>query len=92
MLGPFPPTPEGHRYVISFVGEFSRFSHCYFLKHKSDAPAALEALVAEYAKHGIIIQAIRTDQGGEYGGHNERMSTGGGAGKLLLNLNRGQMD
>jgi hypothetical protein len=72
VLGPFPPTPEGHRYAISFVDEYSRYSHCYFLGAKSDAPVALQSVIDEYRSNGIIIKTIRTDQGGEYGGHNER--------------------
>jgi len=72
VLGPFPPTPEGHRYAISFVDEFSRYSHCYFLGAKSDAPAALQSVIDDYRSHGIIIKTVRTDQGGEFGGHNER--------------------
>jgi hypothetical protein len=52
------------------------------LKKKSDSEAALEALVAFYARNGFIIKEIRTDQGGEYGGHNESSSNAGEGGAL----------
>jgi hypothetical protein len=36
-------------------------------------------LIRFYARHGIIIQTIRTDQGGEFGGHNKTVAGEGGA-------------
>ena len=71
ILGPFPPSPEGYRYAISFVDEFTRFSHVYFLKRKSEAPNALTLLIAEYRKNNSTISEIRSDQGGEYGGYGD---------------------
>ena len=52
------------------------------LKHKSDAEEALKALIKYYARHGALIQEIRTDQGGEFGGSNETFSHSGGSGTL----------
>jgi hypothetical protein len=83
--GPFPPSVEGYRYVISFTDSYSRFSACYMLRKKSDSEAALEALVAFYARNGIIIGKIRSDQGGEYGGHNESPSVSGESAALRDN-------
>ena len=71
ILGPFPPSPEGYKYAISFVDEFTRFSHAYFLKKKSEAPNALTLLIAEYRKSNSVISEIRSDQGGEYGGYGD---------------------
>jgi len=82
ICGPFPPSVEGYRYVISFTDVYSRFSACYMLKKKSDSEAALEALVSFYARNGIIIKEVRSDQGGEYGGHNESSSAAGEGGAL----------
>lgn len=45
VVGPFPPSPEGYRYAISFTDEYTRFSVCYLLKKKSDSVAALGKLV-----------------------------------------------
>ena len=78
VIGPFPPTSEGHRYAISFVDEFTRYSNVYLMKHKSEAPAALTTVIKFYKSYGIIIARIRSDQGGEYGGHHARASTAGG--------------
>jgi hypothetical protein len=82
LMGPFPPTPEGHRYAISFVDEFSRYSVVYFLNKKSQSTDALHAFVKYYSSMNIIVSKIRTDQGGEYGGHHERVSYGGSNSKM----------
>ena len=81
ICGPLPTSVEGYRYVISFTDVYSRFSACYFLRKKSDSEAALEALVAFYKRHGVLIKEIRSDQGGEFGGHHHSpsLSAEGGA-------------
>lgn len=79
ICGPFPPSVEGYRYVISFTDVYSRFSTCYMLRKKSDSEAALRALVSYYARYGIIIKEIRSDQGGEFGGANHSPPISGGA-------------
>ena len=82
VIGPFPPTPEGHRYAVSYTDEFSRHSVVYFLKKKSEVPDTIHAVVRYYKLMGIIIKKIRSDRGGEYGGHLEREHIGGGAGHI----------
>ena len=82
LIGPFPPTPEGHRYAISYTDDFSRHSIVYFLKKKSEAAHTVTPLDKYYKIMGIIIKKIRSDRGGEYGGHNEREHLQGGAGKI----------
>jgi hypothetical protein len=82
LLGPYPESVEGYQYVISFTDVYSRFSHCYMLRYKSEAEEALEALIRIYQKEGILIKKIRTDQGGEFGGHNEGPSDAGGTAPL----------
>jgi hypothetical protein len=82
LLGPYPESVEGYQYVISFTDVYSRFSHCYMLRYKSEAEEALEALIRYYQKEGILIKKIRTDQGGEFGGHNEGPSDAGGTAPL----------
>ncbi len=83
--GPFPCSVEGYHYVISFTDPYSRFSACYMLRKKSDSEAALEALVSFYARNGIMIKEIRSDQGGEFGGSNESPSVSGEGGSLRDN-------
>ena len=82
LCGPFPTSVDGYRYVISFTDAYSRFSACYMLRNKSDSEAALEALVAFYTRHGAIIREIRSDQGGEFGGHHQSQSVSGEGGTL----------
>ena len=82
ICGPFPPSVEGYRYVISFTDVYSRFSTCYMLRKKSDSEAALRALISYYARYGILIKEIRSDQGGEFGGANHSPSISGGADTL----------
>ena len=78
LCGPFPPSIEGYRYVISFTDSYSRFSACYCLSKKSDSEQALESFIRFYRKEGFLIKCLRSDQGGEFGGHNERQSDEGG--------------
>jgi hypothetical protein len=82
LLGPYPESVEGYQYVISFTDVYSRFSHCYMLRYKSEAEEALEALIRYYKKEGIMIKKIRTDQGSDFGGHNEGPSDAGGTAPL----------
>ena len=85
VCGPFPASVEGYRYVVSFTDTYSRFSACYFLKKKSEVEEALKALIKFYAQQGAIIREIRSDQGGEFGGHNETFSHHGEGGTLRDN-------
>jgi transposase InsO family protein len=82
VLGPFPPSPEGHRYAISYTDEYTRFSMVYFMRTKSEAPKTLLALIKYYEFMNITITEVRTDQGGEYGGHNARSTVQGGNSSL----------
>ena len=63
-----------HRYVISFTDFYSRFGTCYFLKRKSEAESALKAYLLFCRQEGVIVKRIRSDNGGEYGGHNDGAS------------------
>ena len=51
---------ECFNYVISFSDDFSGFVFTYFLKTKSDAPAALETFLSDCAPFGNV-KRIRTD-------------------------------
>ena len=82
VCGPFPASVEGFKYVISFTDVYSRFSACYMLKQKSDSEHALEAYISFCARNGILIREIRSDQGGEYGGHHNTYSDSGEAGSI----------
>ena len=71
LAGPFPADVHGYRYVISFTDFYSRFGSCYFLKRKSEAESALKAYLLFCRQEGVIVKRIRSDNGGEYGGHND---------------------
>ena len=71
LAGPFPADVHGYRYVISFTDYYSRFGSCYFLKRKSEAESALKAYLLFCRQEGVIVKRIRSDNGGEYGGHND---------------------
>ena len=74
LCGPFPESIDGYCYTCTFIDAYSRFSAVYFLKQKSDAEDALRSLILFYRREGFIIKELRTDQGGEYGGGNERLN------------------
>ena len=58
---------NGNRYVICFVDDFSRHIAVYFLKKKSDAPAALLKYIDEHSTPlHIDIRSIQSDGGGEF--------------------------
>ncbi len=54
LCGPFPPSIEGYRYVISFTNALCRFSACYMPRRKSGAVGALRAVIRLYADNGIM--------------------------------------
>ena len=82
VCGPFPPSVQGYRYVISFTDQLTRFSVCYLLKSKSDSSGALRAAHAFFAEHNIILSKVRSDQGGEYSGSTEREEAAGESGRI----------
>jgi transposase InsO family protein len=69
--GPFPADVHGYRYVISFTDLYSRFGSCYFLTRKFEAESALKAYLLFYRREGVIVKRIRSDNGGEFGGHQD---------------------
>ena len=82
VCGPFPPSVKGYRYAISFTDQLTRFSVCYLLKTKSDSSGALRAAHEFFAQHNIIMSKVRSDQGGEFSGSNERDVAAGEAGRI----------
>ena len=71
LAGPFPADVHGYRYVISFTDSYSRFGSSYFLTRKSEAESALKAYLLFCRREGVIVKRIRSDNGGEYGGHQD---------------------
>jgi transposase InsO family protein len=60
-------TPGGNKYFLSFTDDFSRCSTIQLLKHKNQAPKAIEAYVTMAEnQYGKTVKIIRTDRGGEF--------------------------
>ena len=57
----------GSKFFVTFIDDYSRFAHAYFIKHKSDVFSVFQeyqALVTN--KTGQTISTLRFDGGGEY--------------------------
>ncbi|KAJ9529104.1 hypothetical protein QJQ45_007766 [Haematococcus lacustris] len=60
-------TPDGMRYFVSLLDEFSGLVAVVLIKHKSEAPAALRDMVTHLQRRlGHKVVYLRTDRGGEY--------------------------
>ncbi|GIL54486.1 hypothetical protein Vafri_10006 [Volvox africanus] len=58
---------DGHKYIATFLDDYSEASHVVFLKRKSDAPQAVRETIVLLEKHcGEKVQDVRTDRGREY--------------------------
>ena len=80
VCGPITPaSPDGFRWVISFIDNYSGFIFVYFMKNKSDATQALRKFIADISPFGRIksllnlateadLVKLRSDGGGEYMG------------------------
>jgi histone deacetylase 1/2 len=65
--GPAQTSTSGHRYYVSFIDGYSRFTWIYLLKHKSDVFhifLAFQKHVERLLNHKII--HVQSDWGGEY--------------------------
>ena len=57
----------GYEYFITFTGDYSRYSHVYLMKRKSEAFEKFKEFRAEVENQlGKCIKVIRSDRGGEY--------------------------
>ncbi|KAJ9517966.1 hypothetical protein QJQ45_004352 [Haematococcus lacustris] len=60
-------TPDGMRYFVSLLDEFSGLVAVVLIKRKSEAPAALRDMVTLLQRRlGHKVVYLRTDRGGEY--------------------------
>lgn len=61
------PTPRGNRYILTLIDDYSRYSHIYLIKHKSDVREKIIEFVEEMkTQNGKVPKVIRSDRGGEY--------------------------
>lgn len=57
----------GSRYFVSFIDDFSRYAHVYFIDNKSDVFSVFQNFEAYVSNQtGQTIATLRTDGGGEY--------------------------
>jgi len=62
-------TFQGNRYFVTFIDDYSRYAHVYFIKHKSQAFDMFQDYKAAVENAaGTKIKTLRTDRGGEYMG------------------------
>ena len=78
VFGPFKPSRQGYRYVISFIDEATRHAHVYMMHHKNEALDKLKKYkkmiegdielksVAISTTAAMRIKCIQSDNGGEY--------------------------
>ena len=58
----------GSGYFVTFIGEFSRYTYVYFIKHKDEVLAEFKEFNSMVKNHrtGDNVKTFRTDNGGEY--------------------------
>ncbi|KRY11615.1 Retrovirus-related Pol polyprotein from transposon TNT 1-94 [Trichinella patagoniensis] len=68
ICGPMPTaTPSDHRYMMTFIDDYSRFTVVYLLKTKDEAVDRIKYYVATlHTKFGRNPVTLRTDNGREY--------------------------
>uniref|UniRef100_A0AAG5DG86 Retrovirus-related Pol polyprotein from transposon TNT 1-94 n=1 Tax=Anopheles atroparvus TaxID=41427 RepID=A0AAG5DG86_ANOAO len=69
VCGPFPHTPSGFRYFITFIDDHSRMAFVFLIKKKSDVEQVICNFVALCkTQFNKAPKPIRSDNGGEYTG------------------------
>lgn len=71
VCGPIKPvSPDGKKYFITFIDNFSHFAVVYFMANKSEAIEKFKEYLAMVKnKFKIVPERIRCDNGGEYISH-----------------------
>ena len=60
-------TKKGRRYYVSFIDDYSRWTHIDFLVNKSDTLESYKAFDALCeTQHGTHIKVLHSDRGGKY--------------------------
>ncbi|MCO5593236.1 hypothetical protein L7F22_047243 [Adiantum nelumboides] len=74
VFGPLPvPSLTGHKYVVLFLDDYSKYAIIYFMKHKSEVFQHFKhyhTFVEWHTAHRL--QTLRSDNGGEYVSHEFR--------------------
>ncbi|CAN0527058.1 unnamed protein product, partial [Laminaria digitata] len=68
LSGKRPTSAGGAAYLMMIVDDYSRLGWPYFLKRKSDVPAAFAGFLADINATGVpsIVESVRSDNGTEF--------------------------
>lgn len=68
LCGPFQTeTPSGKRYILTFIDEYSRYTHIYLLREKSEVNQKMKEFIKLMkTQRDAIPKIFNTDRGGEY--------------------------
>ena len=71
--GPFPiATRNGHRYFITFIDDYSRYSYIYLIRDKSESLDTFKIFKVEVENQiKKMIKQVISDRGGEWYGRND---------------------
>ena len=67
--GNIPSTIGGARYVATIIDDFTNYTVIYLLAKKSDFRLVLKPYLRQMQTRGTPVQRLRSDNGGEYAGH-----------------------
>ncbi len=67
LVGPFEPDKSGHRHMIVFIDEATRFKSVLGLNNKGDAYKSLKTYMEAMQLAGMTVECIRGDGAGELG-------------------------
>lgn len=68
VVGPLQtPTPNGNKYFVSFIDEYSRYTRIFLIKQKAEVFDRFREFIAEAERHtGQKLCVLKCDWGGEY--------------------------
>jgi hypothetical protein len=64
--GPMEPTPEGFRYALLLVDDFTSYTWVYLMRAKGEAESHIVHFNEAQERRGNMIAELRTDRGGEF--------------------------
>ena len=68
MLGPFPPSEQGNKYILVMVDQFTKWVEIHALPDITAVQTAKCAVDQFFSRFGTPLQ-IHTDQGGNFDGN-----------------------
>ncbi|GKD80370.1 retrovirus-related pol polyprotein from transposon TNT 1-94, partial [Tanacetum coccineum] len=85
IYGPFINDIGGHKYFITFIDDYSRYTYVYLIKEKSESLDVFKISKAEVENQlNRKIKIMRSDRGGEYYGKHSDLGQSPGPFTLIL--------